>query len=390
MLQLTQNQIKVLDILENWFKSTDRRFPFMTLGGYAGTGKTTLIGAFRAKLHKSNPKIKVAFCAYTGKATRVLKNKLEETDSIFPKDNISTIHSLIYSPITNSKEEIVGWEMKDIEELRYDLIVVDEASMVDMQIWKDLTGFQLPIIAVGDHGQLPPINNNFSLMEKPLLRLEEIHRQAKDNPIISISIEARTKGFIKPGKYSPKVIKYSKGEDDAQQNISSLLESFDTNTLVLCGYNFTRIKLNKHLRQISEKTSPTPEPGDRVICLRNNHKKKIFNGMTGTIDTIEDAEENWYFAQIKFDDATLPFEGLIYAPQFHSETTLNFTKDRQATMKGDLFDYGYALTVHKAQGSQAKKVILFEEKFKQMDEDMWKRWLYTAVTRAEEELYIIG
>ena len=59
-------------------------------------------------------------------------------------------------------------------------------------------------------------------------------------------------------------------------------------------------------------------------------------------------------------------------------------------MLGDLFDFGYALTVHKAQGSQAKKVILFEERFKKMTDDEWKRWLYTAVTRAEEELYIFG
>ena len=59
-------------------------------------------------------------------------------------------------------------------------------------------------------------------------------------------------------------------------------------------------------------------------------------------------------------------------------------------MKGDLFDFGYALTVHKAQGSQAKRVILFEERFKQMSNLDWRRWLYTAVTRAEEELIILG
>ena len=57
---------------------------------------------------------------------------------------------------------------------------------------------------------------------------------------------------------------------------------------------------------------------------------------------------------------------------------------------GDLFDFGYALTVHKAQGSQARRVLLFEERFKQMNDEDWYRWLYTAVTRAEEELIIIG
>ena len=77
-------------------------------------------------------------------------------------------------------------------------------------------------------------------------------------------------------------------------------------------------------------------------------------------------------------------------PQFGYPTTINFTNDRKLTMQGDLFDYGYALTVHKSQGSESDKVILFEERFKQMDDLLWKKWLYTAVTRAKNELYIIG
>jgi ATP-dependent exoDNAse (exonuclease V) alpha subunit len=76
--------------------------------------------------------------------------------------------------------------------------------------------------------------------------------------------------------------------------------------------------------------------------------------------------------------------------QFNSKEPLNFTDKRRTIMAGDLFDFGYAVTVHKAQGSEAKKVILFEERFRQMEDEMWARWLYTAVTRAQEELYIIG
>jgi superfamily I DNA/RNA helicase len=84
------------------------------------------------------------------------------------------------------------------------------------------------------------------------------------------------------------------------------------------------------------------------------------------------------------------FHGLIAAGQFGADGPLNFTPDRKKTVRGDLFDFGYALTVHKAQGSQAKRVILFEERFAKMDDDEWRRWLYTAVTRAEEELYIFS
>ena len=82
--------------------------------------------------------------------------------------------------------------------------------------------------------------------------------------------------------------------------------------------------------------------------------------------------------------------GLIYAPQFGAERGINFTKERKHSLTGDLFDFGYALTVHKAQGSQAKKVVMFEERFTRMDDEMWRRWLYTGVTRAEEELYLFG
>jgi exodeoxyribonuclease-5 len=390
MLNLTDNQKTVLQKLLEWYKASAGQSKFITLGGYAGTGKTTLVSIFRDRLNTQNPKHKVAFCAYTGKATRVLKGKLVENKSIFPKDNISTIHSLIYSPMINSSEEIIGWKQKEIDEVRYDLIIIDEASMVDFQIWKDLLTYGIPIIAVGDHGQLPPINNNFSLMQRPLLRLEEIHRQAKDNPIIDISIKARTRGFIPIGKYSECVIKYDRRAEDAQQNIGDLLEAYDEDSLILCGYNHTRIKLNKHIRQIRGFDSSTPQIGDRLICLRNNHKKGIFNGLLGTLTSIDEADDSWFYSKIDLDDEDKPYEGLIFAEQFNNAGSVSYTQDRKQAMKGDLFDFGYALTVHKAQGSQAKKVVLFEERFSKMDDDMWRRWLYTAVTRAEEELYIIG
>jgi superfamily I DNA/RNA helicase len=103
---------------------------------------------------------------------------------------------------------------------------------------------------------------------------------------------------------------------------------------------------------------------------------------------LENYDEDWYIAEIEMDGEMKNYKGLIAKAQFNSESALNFTEDRSKTMKGDLFDFGYALTVHKAQGSQAKRVVLFEERFRQMTDEEWRRWLYTAVTRAEEELYI--
>lgn len=394
MVELTQNQREIVHLLWAWYKQANGS-DHITLGGYAGTGKTTLISVFRKVLEQKNPDINVAFCTYTGKAAQVLKTKLVESKTVHGKDYIGTIHSLIYSPIENVKGEIVGWEKRE-KIYNTDLIIVDEASMVDGNIWADLKSYGLPIIAVGDHGQLAPIEGSFNLMQEPQLKLTEIHRQAQDNPIIKLSIMAREKGEIPVGIYSENVRKLSFEDYDTKEFMNELLENYNTETLILTGYNNTRVRINNSIRNLLGFEDEFPQPGDRVICLRNNGKKKIYNGMIGTIERIFPDHGDWYYAEINMDGVVNrygipePYTGLIYQGQFNQKEPLNFTKQRAKSVKGDLFDYGYAITVHKAQGSQAKRVILFEERFSQMDEDTWKRWLYTAITRAEEELFVFG
>jgi exodeoxyribonuclease-5 len=385
-MQISADKKDALQKLLSWYKAGPKT-QYITLGGYAGTGKTTLIGILRSLIYAENPQIKVGFISYTGKATRVLKNKLKEANAIQKGDSVSTIHSLIYSPIVNSKEEIVGWERR--EEIDKDFLIIDEASMVDEEIWRDLLSYKKPIFAVGDHGQLPPIGEKFNLMAKPHITLTQIHRQVKDNPIIEVSRLAREKGHIPFKKYGENVQKMDRTAWETQETVNELLESYDENTIILCGYNKTRVAINSQIRQFLGYQMPNPEVGDRVICLRNNQKNGVFNGMLGQIAHIEPHDNNWYFAKIDMEDG-FTFEGPILKEQFNCPQPMNFTKRRRDTLQGDLFDFGYAMTVHKAQGSQAKRVILFEERFPKMDEEQWRRWLYTGVTRAEEELFIIG
>lgn len=335
--------------------------------------------------------MKIAFCSYTGKATRVLTQNLISQKSLKKQDSVSTIHSLIYSPMVDAKEQIIGWELKD--SVKYDLIIIDEASMVSKEIWQDLLSFNIPIIAVGDHGQLPPIKGKFNLMEKPQIKLEKIHRQAAGNPIIEWSIQARKEGNIPLETLrTPKgtVRKIDKNDIDAQSDIEELLTNYTDDAMILSGYNNTRTRLNEFIRKSLGFESPIPQINDRVICLRNNHITGIYNGMLGTISKITEENEDWYFAEIQFDDEMSTYKGLISVNQFGNSESLNFTDKRSKIMTGDLFDFGYALTVHKSQGSQARRVILFEERFKQMNDEMWRKWLYTGVTRAMEELYVIG
>ena len=386
-MQISKDKKKALEKLVGWYKNPSRK-QYITLGGYAGTGKTTLISIFRHILFKLNPEINVGFVSYTGKATRILQNKLAENQAVFPNDSVTTIHSLIYSPLTNSREEIIGWNIKD--EIDKDFLIIDEASMVSEEIWHDLLGYKVPILAVGDHGQLPPIGGKFNLMKKPEILLKKIHRQAKGNPIVEVATLAREKGEVPIKEYGKGVLKMDKTSWETQEKVTQLLEEYDENTIILCGYNNTRVRINSQIRSFLGYQLAEPEHNDSVICLRNDHEKGIFNGMLGRIIHIEPQDKNWYFARIDMEDG-FTFEGLILKEQFNSAQPLNFAGEkRKETLKGDLFDFGYAMTVHKAQGSQAKRVILFEERFKQMTEEDWRRWLYTAVTRAEEELFIIG
>jgi len=391
VVNLSKDQTKALKSIIKWYTSENKP-QYITLGGYAGTGKTTLIALIKEALiniSKRNKKhIKIALCSYTGRATQNLKTKLKEEMVIKGTDTVSTIHGLIYDPIENSKGIIIGWRKKS--EITADLIIIDEASMIDENIWIDLLSYNVPIIAVGDHGQLPPIKGSFNLMQDPQLKLENIHRQAANDPIIQISIAARKHGNVESGKFSDTVIKYSQDDYDYGEANVDLLENYTEDMLILCGYNSTRVKINQFIRSSLGFDTPEPQVGDRVICLRNNHLKSIYNGMLGTIASILAIDENIYSADINIDDTKNNYFGKIYAPQFNSTDPINFTKDRLKLGKADLFDFGYALTVHKAQGSQAKKVVLFEERFSKMSDDQWKRWLYTGITRAQSELYLFG
>lgn len=384
--ELSDKQQSAVKNILGWYQGGNNQY--ITLGGYAGTGKTTLMGFLSKVLREKDKKIKIAFCSFTGKAARVLQRKLRDTNSIYKYDYTGTIHRLIYRPVTDDKGEVINWERMATDEFLYDLIVVDEASMITRNIWNDLLSFKKPILAVGDHGQLPPIDGNFNLMENPQLRLEEIYRQQINNPIIKVSEIARKYGRIPVEEFSNTVKKLDKKNPDTGELLESMFESYDTDTMVLTGYNRSRVRLNQGIRQLLGFETPTPSQGDRVICLKNNHKEEIFNGMMGTVLNVIEGNLDgyeYYDAEIELDEEDYPYFGKISKDQFGQQGTTNNVIDGV-----DLFDFGYALTVHKAQGSQAKRVVVFEERFSRMDDEMWRRWLYTAVTRAVEELYIVG
>ncbi len=385
---LSVDQAEALRTVGAWYRAKSE--PYLTLGGYAGTGKSTLIAYLRQALRDHDDDAKVAFCAYTGKATRVLQEKLREQKVARRRDSVSTIHSLIYT--TSEESNVPRWVLKT--SLDKDLIIVDEASMIDETIWSDLLSFGIPVLAVGDHGQLPPIGSGFNLMDNPVIRLDRIWRQAGDSPIIEVATLARTTGQIPIKDYGPGVCKLDQSDPEAGLVVQDILDNWRPEQLVLCGYNHTRTKLNQAIRGMRDSTSSGPEIGDQVVCLRNNRTAKIYNGMTGRLMAIQPARDDmlglWYEAEIALDGEDYSYGGYILREQFGARETVKDAPLDPNGERGDLWDFGYALTVHKAQGSQSESVLVFEERFPRMTDDDWRRWLYTAVTRATTNLTIVG
>ena len=135
-MDLSPDQLKAKQTILDWINST-RRSSYLTLGGYAGTGKTSLISEVRKSLPKN---WKVAFCAYTGKASGVMKDKLLASAAITSLDYVGTIHGLCYRVRTDEETGLNVFER--VSWIDYNLIIVDEASMVNEELFHDLGGIQ--------------------------------------------------------------------------------------------------------------------------------------------------------------------------------------------------------------------------------------------------------
>lgn len=394
------------DVFEKVMKWYEGQGDLLTLGGYAGTGKSTLVSILAREIENaSQSKLKIAFCAYTGKAANVLKQKLRaagiDADTHGFYHYAGTIHSLIYKPIQNDNGAVIDWERKGPDELdEYSLIVVDEASMVDEQMLEDLRSYGLPILAVGDHGQLPPVKGQSNLMMEPDLRLEQIHRQAEGNPIIQLSKIIRETGYL-PEKWENTPNVRFCTFDELFGILEPLYDTEDINDIAILTYsNRTRQAMNYQARCMRNRKhmEPTPVKGDQFICLKNV-KGTLFNGMRGVLETDPtQVSTHWYNGKFFFPDDELEVRGSILGAQIGREQTFRDFAEisdliRRPIYKwskvGMLFDYGYALTVHKSQGSQFKHVFLMYERGGRMTPDDFRRWLYTAVTRARETLTIV-
>jgi exodeoxyribonuclease-5 len=395
ILSLSEEQGLAEKKILEWFKTYKKGVskPVMTLGGYAGCGKTALLGVLASHLTNN---YSVAFATLTGKAASVLERSLK-ANGVKP-DFVGTCHRLLYSPvIDDATGEVTSWQLKP--PASFDLIVIDEASMLSQDILNDLLALGLPILCVGDHGQLPPVGDDVGIMSNPDLTLVEVRRQAMDNPVIALSVMVRNnqdwRGFVK-NSGDPRIQAIS--QFDLPSLVMDRFRGFRDRAmakdpLVLCAKNETRVSLNKAARV---GITDVLVEGDRIICLRNTYMKKMLlaNGFRGRVSGFGYAPNPMQInAKVSFLDEGLELQnGMVCKAQFNNPKTFaKFTDVKEYFRSwhdvGLLFDYGNALTVHKAQGSQQDEVIIAVERLSG-DNDQFNRWLYTGFTRASKSLIV--
>ena len=401
-MEWSPQQVAALAAVEEWFKGPEQVF---RLFGYAGTGKTTLALACARACSGS-----VLFGAFTGKAALVLRQK--------GCSSASTIHRLIYVPrdkasiglvdlkqaytdalmlevtaaevdaqnekcrelsreITKEERRLKqpAFDLNPDSDVRFaSLVIIDEVSMVGAHMAEDLLSFGTKVLVLGDPAQLPPVGDGgyFTNVEPDVL-LTEIHRQAEGSPIVHLATKVRCGEPIGSGAY---------GDSEVTAKGVYLIEEIAKFDQILCGRNATRHIINRRVREeVLGRMSPLPEVGDRLVCLRNNHELGLLNGSLWVVLEAKIADDDEILLSLRGEEGQ-QVDTVAHRAVFEGREVSYF--DRR---NADEFDFGYALTVHKAQGSQWGSVFVVDESgcFRAHA----SRWLYTAITRAADRVVIV-
>lgn len=373
---LTKGQENAIQIAKQRYKNKE---PYTCIAGYAGSGKTSVVRFIIDAIGLSPEN--VVYVAYTGKASLVLKNKGCE--------NVMTAHKLLYF-VNAKKDGSCEFIPRPTIDKKYKMIVLDEASMLPEDMWDLLLSHKVYVLALGDPQQLPPVDGNCGVLSNPHAFLDEVVRQALDNPIIRLSMDVRNGKWIEyGGKKGCRVIR-------KEQLTPSILSGADQ---ILCGKNITRHQINDHMRHLKfgERYANIPMIGDKVVCLKNywnvtssDSISPLINGMTGFLDDVKFEKNGKMFASFISDYNGL-FENLYMDKKLFTDheptVTAENWKKYFKKAKPIEFDYGYALTVHKSQGSEWERVVVFDEWLG--DKEYHTKWLYTAITRSSNALIIV-
>lgn len=362
--------------------------PFSIITGGPGTGKTTIIDGLLEvyrlyhKLNLKHPTIheKIALMAPTGRAAKRMKELLDM--------DAKTIHRQLGY---NYDGEFL---YDEYHPLPHDLIIVDEASMIDLFLAKKLFGaikVGCQVVIVGDVDQLPSVGPGQILSDLiesgtiPTVRLNQIHRQAKDSKIVRLSRLVNEQVLnhddliseqdvylyrAHPEKIKDILIKQIQGALNEGYNLVEdiqILAPMYKGDLGIDSLNQTfqqALNPNKDVKMTyGDKTYYV---GDKVIQLINDPERFIMNGDIGVIKAIKTNAQDEPYMIVDYDDNEVMYE------------------------KGDLdeINLAYAISIHKSQGSEYKIVML--PMIRSYMHMLKKELIYTAMTRAKRFLIVLG
>ena len=389
-IELTNDQVYAIYDLENWWHGTgDQVFE---ISGRPGSGKSFLIKYFieRIGLKLEN----VLFVAFMGKAASILaRNGLPG----------KTIHSAIYDYVERVARDDEGhiifkengrpkiehkFELKDHISKKIKLIVVDEASMVDPKIGQDLLSFGIPVVALGDLNQLPPVFGKPFFLQHPNVVLRQIMRQAEGSPIIYLCNEILEGHNLNYGVYgNSAVIRKSEITDYHWKHADIVITG--TNRLRYNINNFYRTEIHG-IRKLEY-----PHVNEKVVCRKNNWNMSIddniylTNGTYGFVDYIYRDSYNGKTMKMDFrpDFTKSVYRGIEFDYK-HMYARPGVEEDENPFgFYYDKMEYAYALTCHSMQGSQAPFVLYLDEEF--MSKEDMKKLRYTAISRAQEQIVVV-
>lgn len=350
----------------------------MILGANAGTGKTYTANVL-CQTMKAFGYTGVAI-AFTGKAVTQLKK------SGIPA---RTFHSLMYTPVIDETTgDCIDFKRRTISEVLAEagsFIVLDESSMIPKNMWEDLKTIGLPIIALGDYAQLPPIDQN-----NP-----EFNVMHQDHPHIKLTVNRRTDpslaGIVKLSNHfrENNTIPRISGNGlsfiyKRQLDVSYFRENdFDG---ILVGTNKMRKNITSKVRSAKDIDTSIPTIGENIMCLKNtmvdSGATSLSNGELFRVEAVFEGDKSSKFIIRSIDDPTKTTTIQVINDYWTTEKMPIMRQEDRA--KYQEFTFGYCFSVWKAQGSSLNRVLFVDEDVSFFADQ--QKFRYTAVSRAAKEL----